>query len=64
MKKWKWYQYMSIVICMLGLWNIVAGIVGERGVLVGVGIAIIIGAAQLFNSKDKKKKVGNGGNNA
>ncbi len=57
MKKLKWYQYLAIVIAIMALFLLVAGFIGENGVLVYVGIAMIIGGViPLFTSKEKLKK--------
>lgn len=56
MNKLKWYQYMAIAIGIMALFFIVAGIIGENGTLIFVGIAMIVGGTiPLFTSKNKAK---------
>jgi len=56
MKKLRWYQYVAILISVWGVANVIIGIRGGNGGLIFVGIAMIIGAIQLFRSKESKPK--------
>jgi len=55
MKKLKWYQYLAIIISVVALWFIIVGIIGQNGVLIFVGVALIITSVQSFRSKEKPK---------